>query len=358
VETDFRPLGFVVQVVDGGLGGAVAVAASITDLHARHHHLVLTGSHLDHRPLLPASSNLSIERAALDRLRLFRRLVMLLRSSGRSRVLIAHRDWLASRAAGLVTRTPVIFVSHGRPDVRIARRRRYAHMFVYRGQLFVTVSGDAQETLKRTLGLDSVVIENGVPVPPFVPAPRQEPLRLMYLGRFEAPQKRPDIPVLVTSSLVQRGIDVETVMLGDGPLAAELKQLAKEAGVHGRITFTGWVDNPRHHLQSAHVVLHCARWEGNPLAALESLVAGRPVVAIRVPGTRFLAGMRGVELVEGDETGAVVEGFTRAVLRLRQSTESDALDYYRSIQEAAQERFSIDRMLVAWRELLGTVARA
>ena len=350
-------LATVVQVVDGGLGGAVAVARSITDLPARRHHLVLTGSHLDDRPVLPKSPTVSIERAALERFGLGLHLVGLLRSFGKGRILVAHRDWLACRAAGLLTQTPVIFVSHGRPDVRTTRRRRYAHRLVYHGQSFVTVSDDARVTLRRTLGLDSVVIENGVAIPPFVAPPSGEPLRLVYLGRFEAPQKRPDIPILVTSLLARRGVDVQTVMLGDGPLAPNLRSLALEVGVKDRIAFAGWVNDPRPYLESAHAVLHCARWEGNPLAALEALAAGRPVVANGVPGTRFLGGVRGVDLVEDDETSAAVEGFARAVLRIRELARTgSAEDYYRSIQEAAQGRFSVERMLAAWRDLLGTGA--
>jgi glycosyltransferase involved in cell wall biosynthesis len=349
----------LVQVVDGGRGGALTVARSIARLPASSHHLVLTGSNFDEGPLLPESPTLSLERTAKPRWGLVLHLARLLRSLPERRVLVAHRDWLACRAACVLTRTPVVFVSHGQGSAAPARGKRLAHRLVYHGQLFVTVSDDARATLRTTLGLDSVVIENGVVIPPFAPPPPDGPLRLLYLGRFEASQKRPDIPVLVTASLVERGVNVQTTMLGDGPLAHDLKQLARDRGIADRIAFPGWADNPRSYLESAHAVLQSTRWEGNPLAVLEALATGRPVIVSRVPGTKFLAGVRGVELVEApDETREAVERFTDALLRIRELDEADRAEhYFRSIHEFARDRFSLNRMLAAWRDLLDAVGK-
>lgn len=349
----------LVQVVDGGPGGSLTVARSIAGLPEWIHHLVLTGSGLDQRSLLPASPPLSLERIAKPRWGLVLHLTRLLRSLPERRVLVAHRDWLACRAACVLTRTSVVFVSHGRGNAAAARGRRLAHRVIYHGQPFVTVSSDARSTLRTTLGLNSVVIENGVAIPPFAPPPRDGPLRLLYLGRFEASQKRPDIPVLVTASLVEQGINVETTMLGDGPLAHDLKELARDLDIAGRIAFPGWADNPRPYLQSAHAVLQSTRWEGNPLAVLEALAAGRPVLVSRVPGTEFLAKVRGVELVEApDETREAVERFAEALLTIDELYEANRAEpYFRSIHEFARDHYSLDGMLAAWRDLLDAFGR-
>jgi len=351
---DAQLLAIVVQVVDGGRGGSLTVARSIALLPSRRHHLVLTGSHLDDRPAIPEGAALSFESVAKGRWPLVLHLVRLLRSFEGSRILVAHRDWLACRAAGILSRAPVIFVSHGRTSMAPRRWKRYAHSIVYHAQLFVAVSSDARAILRKTLGVDSLVIENGVAIPPFVPPPQGRPLRLLYLGRFESSQKRPDIPVLVTAALAERGVDVDTTMLGDGPLADELARLALDCGVDDRLAFPGWVDNPRPYLEASHAVLHCTRWEGNPLAILEAVAAGRPVVASRVPGTHFLVGVRGVRLVDApEETQSAVECFTAAVLEIHHLEETGSgEDYFRSIHEFAQDRFSLDRMLAAWRDLL------
>ncbi len=231
-------------------------------------------------------------------------------------------------------------------------------MLAYRRQRFVSVGTGAHAVLERRFGRTSTLIENGVPIPEFVPPGPPEPLTLVYSGRFEAAQKRPHIPVLVTARLARAGIDVKTVMLGDGPLRAELESLARSEAVDDRVTFPGWVADPARHLERAHVVIHPTWWEaGASLSVLEALAAGRPAVASRVPGTDSVADCPGVTLVSSaDSIDEVVGDFAEAVTTIYQRLQEDGADSnYRAIQEYARERFSTERMTEEWRQLLEQV---
>jgi glycosyltransferase involved in cell wall biosynthesis len=284
-------------------------------------------------------------------------LTRLLRSLDRRRLLVAHRDWLPCRLAGLLTGTRVVLVAHGSAASAPRYVRRWAHMLVYRGQRFVTVGSGAQATLKKMFGLDSIVIENGVVIPPFVAPPRGEPFRLLYVGRLEAAQKRPDIAVRLTAHLAQRGVDLHTTMLGDGPLVPELRRIARDGGVQDRVAFPGWVDDPGPYLASAHALIHATRWEGNPLGVLEALAAGRPVVVSRVPGTESMAAVPGITLVEPTEaTEEAVSRFADAVMNIHVQFASAQDDVYlHRIHNYARDRFSVERMVTAWQDYLEAV---
>jgi glycosyltransferase involved in cell wall biosynthesis len=87
--------------------------------------------------------------------------------------------------------------------------------------------------------------------------------------------------------LRQRGVRVALLLLGDGPLQAELERLARDLGVAEDVTFGGHVDHAEvlRRLADADVCAHpsvtCAegRTEGVPNAIMEAHAAGLPVVA-------------------------------------------------------------------------------
>jgi glycosyltransferase involved in cell wall biosynthesis len=75
---------------------------------------------------------------------------------------------------------------------------------------------------------------------------------------------------------------------GDGPLRPELERLAAESGVGDRVRFLGVRPDARALMGAADVVVMPSRWEGLPLAALETLASGTPLVATDVRGLREL----------------------------------------------------------------------
>jgi glycosyltransferase involved in cell wall biosynthesis len=64
----------------------------------------------------------------------------------------------------------------------------------------------------------------------------------------------------------------------------DLEALAAEVGVSDRLHFVGWTDRPRDYLPSFDVFAVPSRYDASPLALLEAMAAGLPVVATRVGG--------------------------------------------------------------------------
>jgi glycosyltransferase involved in cell wall biosynthesis len=103
-------------------------------------------------------------------------------------------------------------------------------------------------------------------------------------------------------------------VVGDGELRVELESLAQELGLTGRVYFYGWRRDMPAIYGDLDVVVNCSRNEGTPVALIEALTAGRPVVATRVGGTPDVlrGGERG-RLVPPSDPSALAEAILETV---------------------------------------------
>lgn len=116
---------------------------------------------------------------------------------------------------------------------------------------------------------------------------------LINVGRV-APEK--NLAFLLTvfqyilhSCAKQYGPDptVRLVIVGDGPDLPNLKKQAEALGIAGQVIFTGLVDTADipAYLAAADLFVMSSTTEVKPLAQLEALAAGVPIVAVSAPGT-------------------------------------------------------------------------
>ncbi|MEA2590152.1 MAG: hypothetical protein QOH66_3079 [Actinomycetota bacterium] len=82
--------------------------------------------------------------------------------------------------------------------------------------------------------------------------------------------------------------DAALVILGEGPLRAELEHVIRDAGLGERVVLAGFRTDASSILAASDAVVVSSRWEGLPLVALEALAARRPLVATAVRGIREL----------------------------------------------------------------------
>ncbi len=79
--------------------------------------------------------------------------------------------------------------------------------------------------------------------------------------------------------------DAVFVLVGDGPLREELEDRATRLGVEERVLFLGWREDIPEVLACADLFVLPSLYEGLPLALLEAMAAGLPIVATAIGGT-------------------------------------------------------------------------
>lgn len=96
-----------------------------------------------------------------------------------------------------------------------------------------------------------------------------------------------------------RDLPWRATFVGGGSLQPRWEQRAAALGLSRRVAFAGDLDDPVEVLVAAHVQVHLSGYEGMPLAVLEGMRAGLPVLC---SGWRGLVDLVGPELASDDAT--------------------------------------------------------
>lgn len=206
---------------------------------------------------------------------------------------------------------------------------------------FITVSESDQVLAERyRIACKSKVftIHNGIPDVPQRARPdaADEPIITM-VARFEEPKDH--ITLLRALSGIHTRFRV--CLVGDGPTRPRVEHMARTLGLLDRIEFVGTSTCIADILSRSHIFTLISNWEGLPLAILEAMRAGLPVVASDVGGVREI-------LVDG-ETGYLVPRGDIGAVRDRLSRLLQHPELRRRMGAAGRLRyetyFTIDKML-------------
>jgi colanic acid/amylovoran biosynthesis glycosyltransferase len=134
------------------------------------------------------------------------------------------------------------------------------------------------------------------------------PPRLVAIGRL-AEQK--GFPLLIEAmALVADDLpDLQLTLIGEGPFRAALERQIASAGLQGRITLTGWLDEAavREELARAQALILPSFAEGLPVVVMEAFAAARPVIATAIMGVPELVNRETGWLVPAGDPQALAE---------------------------------------------------
>ena len=214
--------------------------------------------------------------------------------------------WLPGGVAGVFAArrlgVPLIVTCHG-SDVALAARsflaRRACRWVLRRATAVGTVSEALKAQVRRVTGVDATVLRMPAELPSGPPGeaafnPSRADLvtpgdsfssdrrmNVVAAGRL-SPEKGFDV-LLEALALAP---DVTLELIGDGPVAENLRNCGKRLDLNSRLRFSGALPPAEYlaRLAQADAVVVPSRTEGLGLVAVEALASGRPVIASDVGG--------------------------------------------------------------------------
>jgi glycosyltransferase involved in cell wall biosynthesis len=190
---------------------------------------------------------------------------------------------------------------------------RALQWFAFRGAVLpVAVSWAVAASVKRVYGVEcKAMVPNCIPVENYrrSPADRapwrekerfdRDAILFTCVGRLE-PQKNPLLLVQAFAAL--NNPRTHLIMLGEGSLREQLAAYIREHGLERRVHLLGKRKEVPECLAASDVFVLSSNWEGNPLAVMEAMAAGLPVVGTAVGGVPELveSGQQGILVPPGD----------------------------------------------------------
>lgn len=231
--------------------------------------------------------------------------------AGAKRVIVhIHNAWMSGvflplprvgdiRVEAVVTFHGVNEHFEGKP-VRRALHRWMAGRLLKFGAHLTSVDRMNTELAERVLAVRRdafTVIPNGVrPVAALPKSPPADPLVIGHVGSM-IPQKGWQLVAQAAELLNRNAIRVRVILAGRGPDEEAARRWVAERAEWAE--FAGFVENPRERVMPRMDVLCLmSQWEGFPMAIVEAMSVGLPVIATDVGGV--------AEAVAAGETGLLV----------------------------------------------------
>lgn len=148
---------------------------------------------------------------------------------------------------------------------------------------------------------------------------------LVFSGRLHR-QKNPLFLLDVVSHL--RGKNYRFCLIGDGDMREAVTRGIEDRGLGSVVSYLGGLSRSRalDMVSKSRLFILPSLWEGLPIAPIEALACGVPVVASDIPGTR--------EVVETNVCGCLIPGY-------------DAAEWARALSKLLDDHTSLQKMSVA-----------
>lgn len=206
---------------------------------------------------------------------------------------------------GRITNTPTVATIHSRSlwiqELSVARLT---------GMNLITVCQEAYaQALATGMAAENLtLIPNGVDTRRFHPSRSGDAFRASigvdpdtrlvgFVGRMSW-EKGPDKFVQVAQRIHQHVPDVHFAMVGEGPVEPDIRAMIEQMGLEDHVHLAGLRRDVETCYPAFDVLVQTSRSEAMPLALLEAMASGIPVVAIAVGGV--------AELVESGTTGLLI----------------------------------------------------
>ena len=170
---------------------------------------------------------------------------------------------------------------------------------------------------------------------------------LVGVGRL-VEQKGFDLLLPAFASLANRFPEWGLLILGEGPDRQSLERQAAELRIADRVLMPGVVKKLHKTLQHCDIFVLSSRYEGQPLALMEAMLCGLPVVSFDCPSGPASIIRPGID-------GLLVSPITAEALSAELSKMMSNPDLRRDMGRAAPQvksRFDVDLICARWEDLI------
>ncbi|MCB9675603.1 MAG: glycosyltransferase [Alphaproteobacteria bacterium] len=278
------------------------------------------------------------------------------------------RDWRAdllhahlplagavTRMAGRMVGVPVVYTEHNLFDRYHSLTRRASRLTWRHQREVIAVSGEVAKSLEALGGRVPVtVVRNAVNIDDFqLDRAGAERVRAELGVSADTPivgtvavfreAKRLDRWIEVARRVHSRRPEVRFVLVGYGPLDDQVRGWVREAGLDGVVHLAGAQSDVRPWMSAFDIYMMSSDFEGLPVALLEAMATGVPVVTTAVGGIPevVLDGEVGVLVASGDGSA---EGLEQGIERLLADPASRRAQGLRA-RQVVEERFGMERMV-------------
>jgi glycosyltransferase involved in cell wall biosynthesis len=276
---------------------------------------------------------------------------------------LVHAHLYASAAAAaLATRdlaVPLAVTEHTEAPWRGRRAREVSREVYRRADHVVAVSTAIRDVLVEEYGVplgqvDVVLPATTAPVAerPVASGPRGAVVGVV--GRL-VPEKGVDVFLQAAVLVLAVVPHARFLVVGEGPMRADLERRATNLGIADRVTFTGFRGDAPQIIAELDILAVPSRSDGSPLVVCEAMAAGIPVVASRVGGLP--------DLVADGRTGLLVgpgqaEELARAMvsLLLDPAAADEFGGHAREVAGTRTHAHLVERMEAMYRYLAGRAA--
>ena len=254
----------------------------------------------------------------------------------------------------------MVHTVHNLAEREVDRPSIWLHRLAFRrGVVPVAIGQEVAASISRVYGIRGFpLINHGIPVEVYG-RPREarevwrrregfapEDTIFVCVAQFR-PQKNHRLLLEAFAKGAAAHPRVHLLLVGWGSQETQLRKQVEALGLRRRVHFMGLRTDIPEVLAASDVFVLSSDYEGNPLAVMEAMSAGKPVISTSVGGVP--------ELIKNGSSGLLVpqansEAFARAVNRLATNPQMRKA-MGKVAAKCATERFSVETMTEAYEEL-------
>lgn len=160
---------------------------------------------------------------------------------------------------------------------------------------------------------------------------RDNKILISTVGRLSE-QKGIDIFISSIAELIHKDKNVYGIVIGDGELKEELKELSIKLDIEENIKFLGYRSDVIELISEMDFIVLASRWEGFPLTPIETFSVGKTIIASDIDGNN--------EIVKNEYNGLLFEKDNINDLRDKMSILISDTNKRKELEKNAQKTFN------------------